>query len=346
MQYIKTSNNMKKFVVFLFCLLSSSLLLAQKPLKFNTNGEFKIVQFTDLHYNFKKPQSKAAIKCIEEVTATEKPDLMIFTGDNIYTSPADSCLEDLLSHIENIGIPYVMLFGNHDEEQGLPNEALYDIIRKAKNNIMPDRNGVASPDYTLEVMSHDGKTISTLLYCMDTHSGSQLSDIDGYAWVTPQQVNWYNEQSANYTRKNNGTPYPALAFFHIPLPEYAYAAADNSCILRGNRLENICCPKLNSGLYTSMKMNGDVMATFCGHDHDNDYSALYHGILLCYGRFSGGNTEYNNLPNGARIIVLKEGKRSFGTWIHLRKGGTEQKTTYPDSYLRVDYRTRPLEEGL
>ena len=44
-----------------------------------------------------------------------------------------------------------------------------------------------------------------------------------------------------------------------------------------------------------------------GHDHDNDYAVMWKGILLAYGRFTGGNTEYNHLPNGARIIVLDEG---------------------------------------
>lgn len=33
---------------------------------------------------------------------------------------------------------------------------------------------------------------------------------------------------------------------------------------------------------------------------------MWKGILLAYGRFTGGNTEYNHLPNGARVIVMKE----------------------------------------
>ena len=67
-----------------------------------------------------------------------------------------------------------------------------------------------------------------------------------------------------------------------------------------------------------MKEAGDVMGMFVGHDHDNDYDVMWKGILLAYGRFTGGNTEDNHLSNGARVIVMKEGARTFTTWIRLK----------------------------
>jgi len=39
------------------------------------------------------------------------------------------------------------------------------------------------------------------------------------------------------------------------------------------------------------------------------------------------------LPNGARIIELNEGARTFKTWIRT-KAGVEQLTTYPDSFVK------------
>ena len=61
------------------------------------------------------------------------------------------------------------------------------------------------------------------------------------------------------------------------------------------------------------------MATFVGHDHVNDYVVDWKGILLCYGRFTGGNTVYHDIPggNGARVIELTQGVRSFKTWERL-----------------------------
>ena len=75
------------------------------------------------------------------------------------------------------------------------------------------------------------------------------------------------------------------------------------------------------------------MGVFVGHDHDDDYAVYWKGILLAYGRFTGGNTEYNHVPNGARVIEMKEGERSFRSWIRT-KAGVEQETTFPNDFVR------------
>lgn len=72
---------------------------------------------------------------------------------------------------------------------------------------------------------------------------------------------------------------------------------------------------------------------FVGHDHDDDYAVMWHGILLAYGRYTGGDTVYNNLPNGARVIELTEGKKGFRTWIRSQ-GRVEQEVLFPDSFLK------------
>lgn len=72
---------MKK-ISFAFCLtlLSSLFCPAQvSPLQFNKNGEFKIVQFTDIHFKYGNPASDIALKRIGEVLDAECPDLVVFT---------------------------------------------------------------------------------------------------------------------------------------------------------------------------------------------------------------------------------------------------------------------------
>ena len=214
-----------------------------------------------------------------------------------------------------------MTFGNHDNEQDKTRAELYDVVRSVPYNIQPDRGEADSPDYVLALQASDSNRDAALLYCMDSHSYSRLPDVKGYAWFTFDQVNWYRSQSAAYTERNGGKPLPALAFFpYFPLPEYNQAAADESAILIGTRMEKACAPLLNTGMFAAMKEAGDVMGTFVGHDHDNDYSVMWHGILLAYGRFTGGNTEYNHLPNGARVILMKENARTFTTWIRIKGG--------------------------
>ena len=80
-----------------FCLtllalfLTTFFCMAQKSeLKFNKDGKFKIVQFTDVHFKYGNPASDVALERINQVLDAEQPDVVIFTGDVIYSAPADS----------------------------------------------------------------------------------------------------------------------------------------------------------------------------------------------------------------------------------------------------------------
>ncbi len=328
---------MKRFCFLLvFMTISLPRLMAQHAgLKFNDSGEFKIVQFTDVHFKYGNPASDIALERIDEVLDIEKPDLVVVTGDVIFSSPAEDGMRTVLEKISSHDVPFVVTFGNHDDEQGLTRAQLYDIIRSVPGNIQPDRGDCDSPDYTLSVKSSDGTGRDmAALYFFDSHSYSRLDGVGGYDWLTFSQVSYYREQSAAFTAANSGTPLPSLAFFHIPLPEYNQAASSENAILIGTRMEKACAPVLNTGMFAAMKEAGDVMGMFVGHDHDNDYTVMWHGILLGYGRYTGGNTVYNHLSNGARVIVLKEGLRTFDTWIDLEGGNRIDVTVYPDSYVR------------
>lgn len=328
---------MKRILSFLFLLgMGWVTLYAQSAtLKFNQAGEFKIVQFTDVHFKYGNPASDIALERIDEVLEAERPDLVVLTGDVIYAAPAGKGMRTVLERVSAHQVPFVVTFGNHDDEQGMTRTQLYDLIRSVPGCLMPDRAGQASPDYTLTVQSSDGKGgHAAVLYFFDSHSYSKLEDVKGYDWLTFDQVENYRRQSAAFTEANGGQPLPALSFFHIPLPEFNRAASDEGAILVGTRMEKACAPALNTGMFTAMKEAGDVMGVFVGHDHDNDYAVMWHGILLAYGRYTGGNTVYNHLSNGARVIVLKEGRRTFDTWIDLAGGRQVNRATYPDSFVK------------
>ena len=331
---------LKIYLTLVFLLVTTFGMAQKSELKFSKDGKFKIVQFTDVHFKYGNRASDIALERINQVLDDERPDLVIFTGDVVYSAPADSGMLLVLEPVVKRKLPFVVTFGNHDNEQGMAREQLYDIIRKVPGNLLPDRGTVLSPDYVLTVKSSSNvKKNAALLYCMDSHSYSPLKDVKGYAWLTFDQINWYRQQSAAYKAQNGGQPLPALAFFHIPLPEYNEAARTENAILRGTRMEEACAPKLNTGMFAAMKEAGDVMGMFVGHDHDNDYAVMWKGILLAYGRFTGGNTEYNHLPNGARIIVLDEGARTFTSWIR-QKDGVVDKISYPASFVKDDWTKR------
>ncbi|WP_102407829.1 metallophosphoesterase family protein [Parabacteroides bouchesdurhonensis] len=331
--------DLRKVMLLGACCLASaicSLGFAQKPeLKFNKDKKFKIVQFTDLHVVWQDKRSDVAFERMNQVLDEEKPDLVIFTGDIIYSKPADRNLRNVLKTVSDRKIPFAFTFGNHDHEQGMTNDELFAAVADMPYNItvdeVPELSGTGN--CALPVKASNSNKTAAVLYCIDSHAYSQLKDVEGYDYIKYDQINWYLDRSAGFTKENGGEPLPALAFFHIALPEYAQAASDMSACLYGIRKEVVCCSPLNSGLFTAMKQSKDVMGIFVGHDHDDDYAVYWKGILLAYGRFTGGNTEYNHVPNGARVIEMKEGERSFRSWIRT-KAGVEQETTFPDDFVR------------
>lgn len=328
----------RKLILGLTMLMCIGQAFAQNTLRFK-KGQFKIVQITDLHYKLGVKASEQGLACVREMVETEKPDLVVVTGDIIYSAPADSTLSVVLKTFAQLGVPFCMTFGNHDYDFKTPAVALYNQMQKTPNCVMPVLQG-KNTDYSLPILSSNGKRTAAVLYCIDTHNKPAIGGIGGYQWISHNQITWYRQRSMVYKQKNGGRPVPSLAFLHIPLPEFNYATANTQCPMYGSRLERAYSPSINSGMFASIKEMGDIMGVFCGHDHDNDYAVSYFNVLLAHGRFSGGNTEYNHLKRGARVIVLKEGKREFDTWIREVGGNVLYRTTYPKSYVKDNWRKR------
>lgn len=303
-----------------------------QTLKFNPDSTFKIVQFTDIHYIYNDKRADIALERIKEVLSAEHPDLVIMTGDVIYGKPAEESLRTVLNTISEFKIPFAVTFGNHDDEQGLTRNELLNIISSYKYNLsITEKDIKGNSNYILPVKSVDGLQTSALIYCFDSNSYSSLEGIKGYDYIHHDQIQWYIEKSKYYIQNNNGKPVHSLAFFHIPLPEFHEAVSDENSIMIGTRMEKACSPVLNSGLFSAMREMGDVKGVFVGHDHDNDYAVNWKGILLAYGRYTGGNTVYNHLPNGARIIELKQGSDSFKTWIRLKDNKIINEITFSNN---------------
>lgn len=314
------------------------------PLRFRADGTFKIVQFTDLHYIHNNAHAQRALIRMREVVKAEQPDLVIVTGDMIFGRPADRSMTDVAQCLDSLGVPFCTTFGNHDEEFGLSHEELYTLLH-THNNVEPAHKPGTDFDYLLRILGNQDDSTRAVLYCLDSHNKRHYGPFVGYAWLTRSQIRWYRALSRSLTLENGGRPLPAMAFFHIPLPEFETAFRKRDTWVIGARMEAVCCPRYNSGMFEAMRQGGDVMGIFCGHDHNNDYAVMWKGILLAYGRYTGGNTVYNDLAggNGARVIVLHEGERTFETWIRLKNGTIRNRLRVPDNFARSDPGKRPVE---
>ena len=309
----------------------------QQTLKFNDEGKFKIVQFTDIHWVYGSDKSKPARERIIEVLDAEKPDLVVLTGDVVTAKPAEKGLKEALAPIVERKIPFALTFGNHDEENDLSRKEMLAVVQSLEGNLTTTTNGITGvTNYVLPIKASSDDRAAAVLYVFDSNAYSTIKGLKGYGWIEHDQIGWYKKTSAAYTAANGGTPIPSLAFFHIPIPEYHEAVQNESNFMVGTRKERACSAEVNSGLGTAMLAAGDVMATFVGHDHVNDYAVNWRGILLCYGRLTGGSTTYNDIPkgNGARVIVLTEGKREFETWIRIKGGEVINHVNYPTDIVK------------
>ncbi|MDI9549890.1 MAG: metallophosphoesterase family protein, partial [Chloroflexota bacterium] len=223
------------------------------------------------------------------------------------------------------------VFGNHDDEGGMTRAELMALQRT-----LPYCLSVAGPadvsgvgNYVLPVCSAGGEKTAATLYFLDSNSYAE-TQIGGYGWLRRDQIAWYLQTAQALAAANGGEPLPALAFFHIPLSEYNEAWDLHVCY--GHKFEPVCCPLINTGFYAALHEAGDVMGTFVGHDHVNDFVGDLYGIRLCYGRATGFNTYgRQGFTRGARLIQLREGVRDFRTWLRLEGGEvvTEQPQHEP-----------------
>ncbi len=288
-------------------------------LKFNSEGKFKIVQLTDIHWKNKSDKCDSTLSILGSVLDVEKPDLVVFTGD-IATSDNQKVAYDRVSKLViDRKIPWAFIIGNHDHEHDMKRKDIIPYLQKK-----PYFLGCNGPDdvfgygnYVLPILSSKGNTSAAQLYFFDSNAYVKDKAYGYYDWIRFSQIKWYREQSEKLKKLNGGKVLPSLAFFHIPLPEYNEVY--NTGNVMGEKNESVCSSEVNSGLFSSLIEMGDVMGVFVGHDHDNDYIGVLRNIALAYGGVSGLDA-YGSFDRGGRVIELYEGKRKFDSWIRTLKG--------------------------
>ncbi|MDQ8734498.1 metallophosphoesterase family protein [Paenibacillus sp. LHD-38] len=307
-----------------------------RQLKFRDDGTFVIVQFSDVEfldefdYDPETPKDDAETRALmERIIEAEKPDLIVFAGDVIASNRARDPIHSFRQAVaaaEQSRIPWAAIFGNHDSEGEVPRKTMHELQLQHEYCVAkPDPEGVNGAGNFLLTVADKHNHAAAVLYFLDSGDYSPIGHrVGGYDWIRRNQIEWYVGASRELTKGNGDQPLPALAFFHIPIPEYNDVWDFHICY--GHRHDSCCSsPVINSGMFAAMVDMGDVMGTLVGHDHGNDFWGTLHGIRLCYGR----STRYVSfvdgvrndlLPTGARVIRLKEGERRFDTWIRQNDG--------------------------
>jgi hypothetical protein len=296
-------------------------------LKFN-NGKFRILMIADTQEG--KNVSSDTIKLIESALDRSEPDLVVYSGDQIWgkrnfkgnKSEVKRVLSELTHPVRDRHIPFAVCFGNHDRQVGLTNEEQFDIYKTLDGFIgesQSDIDGVGNQ--CIEIKDND--EIKYLLYLIDSHSSLKV----GYDNVHENQIEWYRATRDNY-EKTLGHLVPSVVIQHIPVCEVfelltkvkrtkrgsvrGFRTHDGEYfVLNRDRVnsdgfmkESPADPQVNSGEFSALKEKGEVKGIYFGHDHNNSFHGDIDGIDVGYTQGAGFNVYGPGIDRGVRVIDL------------------------------------------
>ncbi len=309
-----------------------------EKVKFN-NGKLRIMQISDaqdLHW-----VRKTMLKMLENACEDLKPDLIVFTGDNILgnhlrdyrfsskkkeMSRADEfeIMRTALAHILDIperrNVPFAVIYGNHDDMNSFTGDEQAEIIRSYGMNRGFENTGDLCGTYRLPVYSSDGEKQLLNLWMMNTAWHDKALD-KCFNDITEKQVEWFRNESQSQKNANDGKPYPSLVFMHIPLKELEEftqeCSPEESTItltdanlrakkgIFGHLHEPVTPVENDNGFYKEVLNDGGVMGIVSGHDHLNDFYGEKDGIKFVQTPCASFRC-YGNPHRGVRIFDIYE----------------------------------------
>lgn len=315
-----------------------------EKIKFN-NGKFRILQISDaqdLHW-----VRKTMLVMLENACEDLKPDLIVFTGDNIlgnhlrdyrFSSKKKemsreeeyAIMKKALSHILDIperrNIPFAVIYGNHDDMNSFTGDEQGDIIRSYSMNRGFESTGDLCGTYRLPVYSSDGENQLMNLWMINTSWHDKALD-RCFNDITEKQVEWFKNESAQQKELNGGNAYPSLVFMHIPLKELddftqECTPEESTIYLPGVNI-NLCRKKgvfghihepvsyldNDNGFYKEVLADGGVKGIVSGHDHLNDFYGEKDGLKFVATPCASFRC-YGNPHRGVRIFDIYENNPS------------------------------------
>ena len=225
-------------------------------------------------------------------------------------------------------IPFAAVLGNHDQEGNLNRKGLMKFISTIPGSLSRvNPSGLKFPidgfgNYHVSIAGAAGSDLANKsafnLYFLDSGDYTSVETILGYDWIKPSQQLWFKQTSADLKKKYDGKPFPqrgpapAIAIFHIPLPEFEKVSESN---FTGVRQEGISSAQVNSGFFATLAEAGDVRAVLVGHDHVNDFCGEMAGVQLCYGGGFGYHA-YGKIgwARRSRVVSISLKKLAGGRW--------------------------------
>ena len=317
----------------------------ERKICFPKGRKLRIMQVSDVQdMHFIR---RAMTEMLDSAYDTVQPDLVVFTGDNIHGNHLDEdyvgrktddlsviflhmqqALYHVLSPVEKRGIPFCMIFGNHDDLNPVTKQEQADLFKDYPHffGLNSDEPQLDCDTYNVPIYGSDGETVVFNLWMLDS-AGKDDGTGKGYEYVKPEAIEWYKRESDRLKAQNGGKPVPSLMFQHVPVPqitqlfipcgeddpnEVKWRGADGLPYkLDQERADGyadeypaVC--EADFGQLDAIRAQGDVCALVFGHDHANNFTCDLDGVHIIQTPGASFRSYGTKRARGVRVFEIDE----------------------------------------
>lgn len=312
--------------------------------KKDKNKDFVVLNLTDFQlspqeWELTHKNGRIIDYTLNQLFERKKPDLVTLSGDLAWCGDYEA-LDIMASHLDKFGVPYAVVWGNHDQDGGA--EKLIgaeEVLRKHPLFLYergPENLGYGNYIIAIE----EGNKVVHSIIMMDSHDHARCYDENGkeiFAWGTtpawgklfPEQIEWYKEQIRHL--KSIGCETSSL-IMHIPC--FAYHEAFNAAYKSeygkislsdsydskywnegyedsfGVKYEGICSYPADDGVFGAILEGNHTKVVLVGHDHVNSFSVVYKGVRLTFAIKTGAGCYWTPESNGGTTLTINSDGQS------------------------------------
>ena len=269
---------------------------------------------------------------MNNVVERVKPDIITVTGDIVYGETDDSgaLFTRFVKETDKYGIPWIPVFGNHDNESAKGVRWQCEQFKRAKHCVFEQGSVTGNCNFSVAVKDKDGAQV--ILMMLDTN-GCHVFDNPGTPGegmmadnpdidiimqeegIFPDQIKWYEQTVENAKKFYRDEDLPSLAFFHIApsrameLYTERYGAVSSRLERQGEgdfgAMDNFeaTVPVDADHSFDDMARRVGTKAMFFGHEHENSFSLLDGDMRYTFGLKTGLHNSYRIDHVGGTLIT-------------------------------------------
>lgn len=279
-----------------------------KILNKSRNRDFTVLNLSDPQlsipeWDIEHKNRKIIEQTVNELMERVKPDLVTISGDLSWAGQFDA-YRMLGKYIDSFGVPWAVVWGNHDNQDGADFVERVVSEYEAYPNFVYERGctSLGNGNYVISIIEEDGVPVEAI-FMMDSHNTDPFTNSAGevfqtWSRLTEEQIEWFNK---NVNELKASGCKDATIILHIPIYAYnkaADAAYDSSVDRKqitpeqssngvgwndgytdsiGVQYEGIGSYPVEDGVFDAVKVSGITKHIIAGHDHVNNWmiSQLY-----------------------------------------------------------------------